>query len=186
MRNLIARRGVRRWGLIGLLFAVALIIVGFVYSGPMAYRPYHSLAVLMREPLDLYRFSADFYHGAFRSRGRSLLICPANICTSAEKIDLKPPVFNQPAEALMERLDAVIMAEPGAGAAYLPPGDDLRRRYIMRAPPLGLPETIDLIVIPVDDTHATFALYARDLIRELAPDRSERTARWLKSLRDAQ
>jgi hypothetical protein len=50
-------------------------------------------------------------------------------------------------------------------------------------PTLGLPENIDLVAIPVDNRHATFALYACDLIRELAPDRSERTARWLLALR---
>ncbi|GLH80462.1 hypothetical protein SSBR45G_53710 [Bradyrhizobium sp. SSBR45G] len=176
-----------RWGGIGLLGVVVLVIVELVRSGPLGYRPYYFLAVLLREPLDIGSIQpSGFYNGTFRARGKSLLICRANVCKSAEKIDVEPPTFEGSAEVLMERLDAVIMAEPGAGAAYLAPGDELRRRYILRAPPRGLPETIDLLVIPLDDTHATFALYARDLIRELAPDRSERTARWLKALRDAQ
>ncbi|UFZ07381.1 hypothetical protein LQG66_14175 [Bradyrhizobium ontarionense] len=179
-------RKLRRWGGIGLLGVIALVIVELARSGPLGYRPYYYLAMLLREPLDIWRTQpSGFYNGTFHARGKSLLICPASVCKSAEKIDVEPPILNGSAEELMARLDAVIMAEAGAGRGYQPPDNSLRARYIMRSSWLGLPETVDVIVIPIDDTHATFALYARDLIRELAPDRSERTARWLSALRDA-
>jgi hypothetical protein len=135
----------------------------------------------LNEPLDL--SIARFDENAFRDRRGSVLICPASVCTAVETIDLRPPIYNVTAEVLFQRLDRIIMAESGAGAAYRPPDDEFRARYILRTPIWAVPETIDLLVVSIDATHATFALYACDLIRELAPDRSERTARWLAALR---
>ncbi|MGY3454291.1 hypothetical protein [Bradyrhizobium sp. USDA 4353] len=174
----------KRWSVIGLLGLIASALIYATHSGPAVYRPYYVLALLLHEPIDTVRLRpSDFYNGTFRERGKSLLICPATICRSAEKIDVEPQVFDESADRLLARLHAIIMAEPGAGAGYMPPGDPLRGRYILHES-WRPPETIDLLVIAIDGTHATFALYARDLIRKLAPDRSERTARWLKALRD--
>jgi hypothetical protein len=176
------RKRYRLWAAIAIACGLAFIILT---QHSNLYRPgygcYFGLARLMNEPLDL--AIARFDNNAFRDRRQSVLICPAHICTAAEKIDLQPPVFNVSAQVLFQRLDQIIMAEPGAGAAYLPPTDELRRRYILRSPIFGLPENIEMRVVSIDATHATFALYARDLIRELAPDRSQRTARWLAALR---
>jgi hypothetical protein len=176
------RERYRLWAAIAIACGVALTVLT---RNSSVYRPgygYHfGLARLLNEPLDI--GIARFDKNTFRDRRQSVLICPASVCAAAEKIDLQPPIFNVSAQVLFQRLDRIIMAEPGAGAAYLPPGDELRSRYILRSPILGLPENIDLLVVSIDATHATFALYARDLIRQLAPDRSERTARWLFALR---
>lgn len=167
------------WGLIAFLFGLAIVLV--IVERRPGYGYYYGLAKLLDEPLDL--GGIVLQKQDFRNRRQSVLICPVDVCTTADTIDLQPPIYNVPADVLLRRLDRIIMAESGAGPAYQAPGDELRRRYILRSSYLGLFETVDVWCFSIDKTHSTFALYARDLIRELAPDRAERTARWLAAIR---
>ncbi len=88
------------------------------------------------------------------------LLCPADVC--ATETDGAAPVFAVTAERLQGIWELMIAEEPRV--------QEVRRDlatmavdYVQRTRLLRFPDLITVRFIPVDDTHATLAIYSRSL-----------------------
>ncbi|HET6158048.1 MAG TPA: DUF1499 domain-containing protein [Dongiaceae bacterium] len=88
------------------------------------------------------------------------LLCPPGLCTA--ETDGAAPVFDVPVDQLQVAWDEMLAAEPRVQV--------LRREltnmqvdYVQRSRLLHFPDIITVRFIPVDDAHATLAIYSRSL-----------------------
>jgi uncharacterized protein (DUF1499 family) len=140
---------VLRWTLV-VLAGIAIAIVGLILEGGMLERmfaigdvPVVDFATLQRAPTP-----------------NQYLLCPTDLCTT--QTDGVAPVFDRSAEQLRVAWEQMIAEQPRV---------ELLRRdianvqidYVQRSRLLRFPDLVTVRFIPIDDTHATLAIYSRSI-----------------------
>jgi uncharacterized protein (DUF1499 family) len=100
----------------------------------------------------------DFAALARRDTPNDALVCPRDLCRAIP--DIASPTYAMPADGLRETLRAAILATPHARQVAVADGRT-GDRFVVRTPLMRFPDTVDLLVVPRDAGHATFALYSR-------------------------
>jgi uncharacterized protein (DUF1499 family) len=88
------------------------------------------------------------------------LLCPVGLCTT--ETDGVAPTFDLPADQLQGAWELMIAEEPRVQEA----GRDLALMqvdYVQRSRLLRFPDLITVRFLPVDDAHATLAIYSRSI-----------------------
>lgn len=109
------------------------------------------------------------------------LLCPAGMCTT--ETDGVAPIFDLPAPELQGAWEQMIAEEPRVQEA----GRDLafmQVDYVQRSRLLRFPDLITVRFVPVDDTHATLAIYSRSIYGQgdMGVNRA-RVEEWLAKLK---
>jgi uncharacterized protein (DUF1499 family) len=142
-------RRVLRWALV-VLAGIAIAIAGLILEGGLLERifpigdvPVVDFATLQRAPTP-----------------NQYLLCPTDLCTT--QTDGVAPVFDLSAEQLQAAWEQMIAEQPRV---------ELLRRditnvqidYVQRTRLLRFPDLVTVRFIPIDDTHATLAIYSRSI-----------------------
>lgn len=88
------------------------------------------------------------------------LLCPAGLCKT--ETDGIAPVFDTSAERLQALWELMIAEEPRVQEVGRDPAMT-QVDYVQRSKLLHFPDLITVRFIPVDDTHATLAIYSRSV-----------------------
>lgn len=109
------------------------------------------------------------------------LLCPPGMC--AAETDGAAPIFDLPAAQLQGKWELMIAEEPRVQEARR----DLtlmQVTYVQRSRLLRFPDLITVRFVPVDDTHATLAIYSRSIYGQgdMGVNRA-RVEEWLAKLK---
>jgi uncharacterized protein (DUF1499 family) len=142
-------RRVLRWALV-VLAGIAIAIAGLILEGGMLERvfaigdvPVVNFATLQRTPTP-----------------NQYLLCPPDLCTT--QTNGVAPAFDLPVEQLQAAWEQMIAEQPRV---------ELLRRdianvqldYVQRTRLLRFPDLVTVRFIPIDDAHATLAIYSRSI-----------------------
>lgn len=125
-----------------------------------------ALALLVASAWLLAACSADTARVDFAALARSgspndALACPAALCPA--KVDLVTAPVAMPAAALAAQVEAVLPAEPRTELVSRTAAADGTVEYVLvqRSAVFRFPDTVNVLVRPVDDSHAVIAMYSR-------------------------
>jgi uncharacterized protein (DUF1499 family) len=109
------------------------------------------------------------------------LLCPASLCQA--QTDGEAPIFDVPVTKLRADWDEVIAEQPRVQVLRR----DLTNEqvdYVQRSRLLRFPDLITVRFVPIDDTHATLAIYSRSVYGkgDMGVNRA-RVEDWLAKLR---
>ena len=160
------------FSLLGLAGAVLLMAP----AAPAPFGPWQRVSQSLGGPQD---FGAADFPKLTRRSGDALL-CPADLCAATQKAAV-PPVFTISAERLTAKLRKIALAE--GRIEELPPVGADHLRFVQRSPILGLPDVIDMRIVPRSSGAATLALYGRPVLGLLDfGANSARLERWIEAL----
>ncbi|HEU4826191.1 MAG TPA: DUF1499 domain-containing protein [Dongiaceae bacterium] len=140
-------RRVLRWALV-VLAGIAIAIAGLILEGGMLERifaigdvPVVDFATLQRAPTP-----------------NQYLLCPTDLCTT--QTDGAAPVFDLPVERLQAAWEQMIAEQPRVELLRRDVAN-LQLDYVQRTRLLRFPDLVTVRFIPIDDAHATLAIYSR-------------------------
>ncbi len=90
------------------------------------------------------------------------LAAPENHCLAAEP-DFAPPTVEMTGRGLFSKLSEIISAERRWGSIETD-AEQLRLKFIATTGLMRFKDDVDIEVIPVDDGHATLAIYSRSRV----------------------
>jgi len=163
------------------LAVLGLVLAAFAGSLALRDRPFgiERLWTAVFGPPDL--GPVDFTRLVRRTTPNDALVCPQGLCGNAVP-DLPAPVFALPARDLRDRIVAIAMAEPGA-VQVAEAGSGRGDRFVVRTPWMRYPDTVDVMVLPLEGGQSTVALYSRSQIgRSDLGANLARLKRWLAAL----
>ena len=138
---------------LALLVALVVAVGAFAAIGP------ESVWERVAGPAD--QGPADFASLRRRSVPNDALACSPGLC-QALMVDVPLPTYREPPEALLQRLDAVVGADPNVTRV-----DDGQkptyRRYVARTPVLRFPDTVDAEAVE-GEAGTGLRLYSRSLL----------------------
>lgn len=124
----------------------------------------------------------DFTRLARRSTPNDALVCPAGLCGGA-RADLVSPVYDLPYHELRARVLAIVTSDPGA-TQVAEAGAGRGDRFVVRTPLMRFPDTVDVMVLPVEGGRSTVAFYSRSQIgRSDLGANLARLKRWMEDPR---
>ena len=88
------------------------------------------------------------------------LLCPATLCTT--QTDGAAPVFDMPVEKLQAAWDAMIAEQPRV-QVFRRDITNMQVDYVQRSRLLRFPDLVTVRFLPMDDAHATLAIYSRSV-----------------------
>jgi uncharacterized protein (DUF1499 family) len=88
------------------------------------------------------------------------LLCPASLCTT--QTDGAAPVFDMTAEKLQAAWDQMIAEQPRVQVLRRDI-TNIQVDYVQRSRILRFPDLVTVRFLPVDDAHATLAIYSRSV-----------------------
>lgn len=86
------------------------------------------------------------------------LACPPGLCSA--KTDFVTEPVSLPAQELAAKVTATLLAEPRT-ELMMQDADGHRFVFVQRSRLFRFPDTVNIAIMAVDDTHATLALYSR-------------------------
>ena len=142
-----------------LAVALAIVVALVVAVGAFAAIGPESVWERVAGPAD--QGPADFTSLRRRPAPNDALACSPGLC-EALMVDVPLPTYPEPPEALLQRLDAVVRADPDVKRV-----DDGQkptyRRYVARTPVLRFPDTIDAEAVE-GEAGTGLRLYSRSLL----------------------
>ena len=90
------------------------------------------------------------------------LVAPENHCLAAEP-DFEPPVLPLTPRGLFSKLNELI-AEDRKWGALQADAEQMRLKFVATTGLMRFKDDIDIEIIPVDDGHATMAIYSRSRV----------------------
>jgi uncharacterized protein (DUF1499 family) len=164
------------------LIVLGLLVAAFVATLALRDRPFGVERVWSAAfgPPDL--GPIDFTRLVRRSTPNDALVCPPGLCGSAMP-DVLSSIYALSPHDLRSRFAAIALEEPGAvqvGEAGSGRGD----RFVVRTPLMRYPDTVDVMVLPIEGGRSTVALYSRSQLgRSDLGTNLQRLRRWLEDPR---
>ncbi len=123
----------------------------------------------------------DFSTLERRPTPNQYLLCPTGMC--AAETDGAAPIFNVPAPKLQAAWDEMIAEQPRVQVLRR----DITNKqidYVQRSRLMRFPDLITVRFVPMDDTHATIAIYSRSVYGkgDMGVNRA-RVEEWLAKLK---
>ncbi|HEX6118994.1 MAG TPA: DUF1499 domain-containing protein [Dongiaceae bacterium] len=142
-------RRVLRWTVVALA-GIAIAIVGLILEGGMLERMFAIGEVPVVDFATLQRASTP----------NQFLLCPTDLCRT--QTDGVAPVFDLSVEQLRAAWEQMVAEQP-RGELLRRDVTNLQLDYVQRTRLLRFPDLVTVRFIPIDDAHATLAIYSRSI-----------------------
>lgn len=138
------------------VLAIIAFVLAALVAGFFSYGPRNSLTLIGGNP-DL--GPVDFATLKRRETPNDALACPPGFCPNA-KADFEPPVYAVGAIFLGDALAKVVAEEDRVDFVSRPDGG-MALRAVQRSRRMQFPDTVDVVLIALDENRSTLAIYAR-------------------------